>query len=90
MLENWAVPQKPEREEIKLRLRTAKERLSKQQMCLKEHGLPVLVLMESALFQGGYDGKYRRSGGQVSIFTPLFCADTGSRKIYFSGFGMDE
>ncbi len=46
MLENWAVPQKPEREEIKLRLRTAKERLSKQQMCLKEHGLPVLVLME--------------------------------------------
>ena len=68
MLENWAVPQKPEREEIKLRLRTAKERLSKQQMCLKEHGLPVLVLMEG----WGAAGKGSLIGKIIKNIDPRF------------------
>ena len=68
MLENWAVPQKPEREEIKLRLKTAKERLSKQQMCLKAHGLPVLVLMEG----WGAAGKGSLIGKIIKNIDPRF------------------
>ena len=46
MLKNWARPEKPEGEELKQRLKAAEEKLSQQQMKLKEKRLPVLVLIE--------------------------------------------
>ena len=36
MLKNWVRPEKPEGEEIKQRLKAAEEKLSQQQMKLKE------------------------------------------------------
>ncbi len=46
MLKNWNRPEKPEKEELKARIRAARERLESQQMLLKEKKLPVLVLVE--------------------------------------------
>jgi len=46
MLENWNKPQKPEEAELEERLKAARDKLSRQQMMIKEHGLPVLVLFE--------------------------------------------
>ena len=46
MLENWNKPQRPEETELEERLKAAREKLARQQMKIKEHGLPVLVLFE--------------------------------------------
>ena len=46
MLENWNKPQKPDDAELEERLKVAREKLAGQQMKIKEHGLPVLVLFE--------------------------------------------
>lgn len=46
MLENWSKPQRPDDAELEERIKTAREKLSAQQMRIKEHGLPVLVLFE--------------------------------------------
>ena len=45
MLENWIKPQIPEEEELDERLHAARSKLSVLQMQIKEHGLPVLVLL---------------------------------------------
>lgn len=47
MLKNWNRPEKPEGEEIKLRLKNVQERLASLQMKLKDRKLPVLVLIEA-------------------------------------------
>lgn len=49
MLKNWNRPEKPEGEEIKLRLKNVQERLASLQMKLKDRKLPVLVLIELSL-----------------------------------------
>ena len=46
MLENWIKPQIPEEEELDERLHAARSKLSVLQMQIKEHGLPVLELVE--------------------------------------------
>ena len=46
MLQEWKAMEKPEEEEIRVRLAAAKEKLAKQQLLIKEQKIPVLVLME--------------------------------------------
>lgn len=46
MLKNRILAEKPQEEELKARLKTAREKLAVQQMQIKEHKLPVLVLLE--------------------------------------------
>ena len=46
MLKNWNKPQKPEENELEERLLEARARLFAQQNRIKEHKLPVLILME--------------------------------------------
>ena len=46
MLKNWIRPARPEKDEVKARLKAAQEKLAVQQMQLKDKKLPVLVLIE--------------------------------------------
>ena len=46
MLENPVKPQKPDGKDLEERIKAAREKLSVQQMKIKEHKLPVLVLFE--------------------------------------------
>lgn len=63
MLKNWNKPQRPEADEIEKRLSEARERLSAQQIQLKEKKLPVLVLFEGwgAAGKGSVLGKVIRN-----------------------------
>ena len=49
MLQEWKAMEKPEEEEIRVRLAAAKEKLAKQQLLIKEQKIPVLVLMEMCI-----------------------------------------
>ena len=68
MLKNWARPEKPEGEELKQRLKVAEEKLSQQQMKLKEKRLPVLVLIEG----WGAAGKGSAIGQIIKNIDPRF------------------
>ena len=68
MLKNWARPEKPEGEELKQRLKAAEEKLSQQQMKLKEKRLPVLVLIEG----WGAAGKGSAIGQIIKNIDPRF------------------
>ena len=68
MLENWNKPQRPDDEEIEARLKVAREKLSGQQMKIKEHGLPVLVLFEG----WGTAGKGSVLGKVIRNIDPRF------------------
>ena len=68
MLKNWARPEKPEGEELKQRLKAAEEKLSQQQMKLKEKRLPVLVLIEG----WGAAGKGSAIGQIINNIDPRF------------------
>ena len=46
MLKNRKMGEKPPSEELKERLKAARQKLWNQQMVMKEHKLPVIVLME--------------------------------------------
>ena len=46
MLKQWIPAVKPEKEELEKRLDAAQEELGRLQMQIKEHKLPVLVLIE--------------------------------------------
>ena len=46
MLKDVQFPERPEEEELKIRLKAAREKLQAQQLRLKEHKTPVLVLVE--------------------------------------------
>ncbi len=68
MLENWNKPQKPENAELEERLKMAREKLARQQMLIKEHGLPVLVLLEG----WGTAGKGSILGKVIRNIDPRF------------------
>lgn len=68
MLENWNKPQKPEDAELQERLKAANEKLSSQQMMIKERGLPVLVLFEG----WGTAGKGSVLGKVIRNIDPRF------------------
>ena len=63
MLKNWNKPRCPEEEELLTRLKAARERLTVQQMQIKEKKLPVLVLFEGwgAAGKGSVLGKVIRN-----------------------------
>lgn len=46
MLTTWTPAHMPEKEEIKIRLQTARSQLYDFQMKIKEHKIPVIVLFE--------------------------------------------
>ena len=46
MIREWEPAGQPEEEEVKERLQTAEEKLEMYQLLMKEHRLPVLVLVE--------------------------------------------
>lgn len=68
MLKNWNRPEKPEGEEIKLRLKNVQERLASLQMKLKDRKLPVLVLIEG----WGAAGKGSAIGQIIRNIDPRF------------------
>lgn len=49
MLKTWIPEEIPEKEELKKRIKEAGEKLYQQQMKLKEHKLPVLVLLKAGV-----------------------------------------
>ena len=49
MLTNWNPARMPEKDEMKLRLSTARKQLYDLQMKIKEHKIPVIVLFEGWL-----------------------------------------
>ena len=68
MLKNLNRPEKPEGEEIKLRLKNVQERLASLQMKLKDRKLPVLVLIEG----WGAAGKGSAIGQIIRNIDPRF------------------
>ena len=61
MLKTWIPEEIPEKEELKKRIKEAGEKLYQQQMKLKEHKLPVLVLFEG----WGASGKGKQTQKRV-------------------------
>lgn len=68
MLENWSKPQKPDDGQLEERIKAAREKLSVQQMKIKEHKLPVLVLFEG----WGTAGKGSVLGKVIRNIDPRF------------------
>ena len=68
MLKQWNGAEKPSDEVIKARLQTAREKLGRQQMQLKEMKLPVLVLVEG----WGTSGKGSSIGKIIKGIDPRF------------------
>lgn len=63
MLKTWIPEEIPEKEELKKRIKEAGEKLYQQQMKLKEHKLPVLVLFEGWGASG--KGSIHRKSDQI-------------------------
>ena len=68
MLKNWIRPARPDRDEVKVRLKAAQEKLAVQQMQLKDKKLPVLVLIEG----WGAAGKGSTIGRIIRNIDPRF------------------
>lgn len=68
MLKNRKLAEKPSSEELKARLKAAREKLVIQQMQIKEHKLPVLVLLEG----WGTSGKGSVIGQVIRNIDPRF------------------
>ncbi|MGN0387905.1 MAG: polyphosphate:AMP phosphotransferase [Suilimivivens sp.] len=68
MLKNVIFPEKPGEEELKARLKAAREKLAGQQTLIKEHKLPVLVLVEG----WGTAGKGSVIGQMIRNIDPRF------------------
>lgn len=68
MLKNVIFQEKPEEEELKKRLSEAREKLAAQQMKIKEHKIPVLVLVEG----WGTAGKGSVIGEVIENIDPRF------------------
>ena len=66
MLKTWIPEEIPEKEELKKRIKEAGEKLYQQQMKLKEHKLPVLVLFEG----WGASGKGTTIGRVIKYIDP--------------------
>lgn len=68
MLKNRKMGEKPPSEELKERLKAARQKLWNQQMVMKEHKLPVIVLMEG----WGTAGKGGCTGQVIQNIDPRF------------------
>lgn len=68
MLKNRILGEKPEEEDLKERLKAAREKLAVQQMQMKDHKLPVIVLMEG----WGTAGKGSIIGKVINNIDPRF------------------
>lgn len=68
MLKNVQFMEKPDEEELKARLKKAREKLAGQQMQIKEHKVPVLVLVEG----WGTAGKGSLIGDLIQNIDPRF------------------
>ena len=73
MLTTWTPAHMPEKEEIKIRLQTARSQLYDFQMKIKEHKIPVIVLFEGwgSSGKGSTIGKSLRILIRVSLRLPL-------------------
>lgn len=68
MLKHWIAAERPAEDELKARLEAAKQKLAGQQMQLKEHKVPVLVLVEG----WGAAGKGSTIGRIIRNIDPRF------------------
>lgn len=68
MLNTWIRPEKPDKDELKVRLKAVREKLEEQQMKLKDKKLPVLVLVEG----WGAAGKGSAIGQTILNIDPRF------------------
>ena len=64
MLTNWNPARMPEKDEMKLRLSTARKQLYDLQMKIKEHKIPVIVLFEG--FYADREERTKRTGAGSS------------------------
>lgn len=77
MLKDRKLDIKPEKEELKKRLREAREKLAKQGMLVKDNKLPVIVLMEG----WGTSGKGEAIGRVINNIDPRFYRVASLEKI---------
>ena len=68
MLKQWEKPERPSDEKLEGRLKDARMKLQEQQLKVKEHGLPVLVLVEG----WGTAGKGSLIGQIIKNIDPRF------------------
>lgn len=68
MLKEWSGAERPEEQELNVRLAAAREKLAKQQLQVKEQGVPVLVLVEG----WGTSGKGFCIGQVIKNIDPRF------------------
>lgn len=68
MLKEWIPAEKPQEEELRMRLAAARDKLFAQQLMIKEHNLPVLVLFEG----WGAAGKGSTIGKVIGNIDPRF------------------
>ena len=69
MLTDWVKMKMPEEEEIRERIKKAQDAMESRQLALKEHGLPVIVLLEGwgAAGKGSMIGKLIREEDRIEI-----------------------
>lgn len=70
LIKQWSRAEKPSDDELENRLKAAREKLAAQQLLVKEHGLPVLVLVEG----WGTSGKGSVIGQIIKNIDPRFFA----------------
>jgi polyphosphate:AMP phosphotransferase len=68
MIKKWITEEKPDEDVLKERLEAARKSLTEKQMLIKEHGLPVLVLIEGF----GAAGKGSTIGSVIQNIDPRF------------------
>ena len=76
MLKQWEKTERPSDAKLEERLQEARRKLQEQQLKVKEHGLPVLVLVE------GW-------GTETSVFVPPLCKNTGERQVQLFRLRLD-
>ena len=81
MLKQWEKTERPSDAKLEERLQEARRKLQEQQLKVKEHGLPVLVLVEG----WGTDGVRK----EKTVFVPPLCKNTGERQVQLFRLRLD-
>ena len=91
MLKQWEKTERPSDAKLEERLQEARRKLQEQQLKVKEHGLPVLVLVEGwgtagkGSLIGGTDGGRK----EKTVFVPPLCKNTGERQVQLFRLWLD-
>ena len=100
MLNNRIMKEKPSDEEMNTRLKALQKKLAAQTLAVREHKLPVIVLVEGWGTSGkgslvgriinNIDPRFYQRRGQAETISLAICKrDTGSRQFCLYGFRLD-